>query len=170
MPLEFTYAAVSPFYIAAMVIYAIYSLYKAGKKKEQKQGKKTNPKPQPGKSIEEVLRELESRMAGTNEAPAPQAPPVIKKPARQSISQSKQDETSKPRERTVADYKAENHSSLKEEREAREKILLEDENDRLKHLERNELIIKKDDPTLHYSADDMRQAVILGAILNRPEY
>jgi len=168
MPLEFTYAALSPFYIAAMVIYAIYSLYKAGKKKQQKEGKITPNKPQPGKSIEEVLRELESRMAGTNEAPAP---PIKKESSRRSISQPKQSDTNKPREKTVAEYKAENHSGLKKEREAKEKILMDHENDRLMHLERNELIIEKNEQIKdHYTASDMREAVILSAILNRPEY
>lgn len=169
MPIEFSYAAVSPFYIAAMIIYALYSLYKASKKKEQKKGAKPNSKPRPGKSIEEVLRELERRVSGETEIPS--VPPIQKEQAAPSLSKPKNVASTNPREKSIAEFKAENHS-IKQNQDNGEELVKEfdEEKDRLTHHERNEEVVSYLEHGNQYTIDDIRRGIILDAILNRPEY
>jgi len=164
---EISYAAFSPLYIAGLVIYGLYSLYKASKKKEGKQGKRSPRTPQPGKSIEDILRELERRASG-----APEAPPVVQEKEPQLVP-NRVNTYEPPKEKTVADYKAEKHSDMEQHHMTEEQLhdgKFDEIDDRLMHLERNE--IDAHAPTEHsrYNADDLRQAVILSTILNRPEF
>ena len=158
----------SPIGIILFILYTLYSLSQAKKKKQKKQRKPQRPQPtadnpnQPGKTIEDILRELEKRVEQKSQPqpepqPEPRPIPVV--------------EAAKPKEKTIAEFKQESHSGMASHRIQREELndgKFDDIDDRLMHLERSEWDAHKPKEGARYTPEDLRQAVIWDAILNRP--
>lgn len=157
----------SPIGIILFILYTLYSISQAKKKKQKKQRKPQRPQTsasdipnQPGKSIEDILRELEQRAQGKGKPVEIETPP---EPIPEIFSE--------PQEKTVADFKKEKHSDMKAHHVTLDELndgKFDQIDDRLMHLENLELDAHKPKEGARYTAEDLKQAVIWDAILNRP--
>ncbi len=165
------FADFSPVGIVLFILYTIYSIVKANKKAKEKQAKKRgntapqqqtapneNPN-QPGQSIDDILRELEERLQGK-----PKVEEAIPTVPAQEVA---------PREKTVEDYKAENHSNVKKYKLKQDELndgKFDDIDHRLLDLEELEVNPQNKNEGGRFSPEDLRQALIWDAILNRPDF
>lgn len=154
--------------VLVFIIWIIRAIIKANKKAEQKNntpGQK--PQRQPGKTIEDILRELEQRASGRapeeKEAPQntpPPTPPVVK-------------EIVKKHEKTVEEYKQESHSDMYKHHMTEAKLhdgKFDEIDDRLLHLENFEAEEHESLASSLLNTEDMRKAIILNSILQRPDF
>lgn len=170
---EIFLADFSPIGIVLFILYTIYSIAKANKKAKEKQAKKqgrdisqrqvpqNNIPNQPGKNIDDILRELEERIEG--KAPNKTTPTVSEQELTQSTSS----------EKTVAEYKQERHSDMQKHHVNEDELndgKFDDIDHRLLHLEGFETNAHPQSEGGRYSPADLRQAVIWDAILNRPDF
>lgn len=165
---ETLFASFSPIGIIIFILYTIYSVAKANKKNKEKQAKKSGrtqpqqsaPIPnQPGKSIDDILRELERRASGKNNPPPiPEVQKTVK--------------VEKPkREKTVKEYKEEIHSGMAKHHVTKEQLTdgkFDEIDHKLMHLEEFEVDAHPANEDARYDVEDIRRAIIWQTILERP--
>lgn len=163
MSILFLEAGIPSFWILIIIFWVVRAIIGAYKKKN-KSNTDEKEKSQPGKSIEDILKELENSVTGETEKPT-YAEPMYAEPVEL--------EPIPVLEKTIDDYRNQKHSDMAKHRITKEKLTdgkFDDVDDKLMHLEAFELDAHQPLDQAQLTVEDMRRAVILGAILNRPEY
>jgi hypothetical protein len=162
--MHFSEADISWYWIAIALFWILKAIFGGKKKKNQQNQPNTNSEPenQPGKSITDILKELEERVTGETKRPQYQEPELVKDVAPAVAVQ-----------KTTEDYKREKHSDMAKHHVTKAKLTdgkFDEIDHKLMHLEAFELDAHQPIDQAALSIEDMRRAVILDAVLNRPEW
>mgnify|MGYP000333143551 CR=1 FL=1 len=169
MSFQLLEAALPSFWILIVVFWVLRAIFGGKKKKKQQRqgGSSSESEKQPGKSITDILKELEERVSGKTESPQYEEPDSYDMP------EAIEEVAPVAFEKTVADYKREKHSDMDKHHITPDKLtdgIFDDIDDKLMHLEAFELDAHKPVDRAALSIEDMRRAVVLDAILNRPQF
>lgn len=159
-------ASFGPLTIILIIFWVVRAIINAGKKNKAKRAASGTPAPnrQPGKSIQDILRELERRNNPDSfeeyELEETELEPVSKK-----VWEAE-------KERSVADYKLEKQTNLAAHHAKLAALNdgnFDDIDYRLLALESN-TVQSEEEETPVFTVEDARRAIVLDAVFNRPEF